>query len=73
MPESKTALPPSVHPSGLVLCRETTKPNPDEDPGAGIMKMMQKMYDEGDDDMKRTIKKAWFESQEKRNKEGDAF
>lgn len=34
----------------------------DEDPSAGIMKMMQKMYDEGDEDMKRTITKAWYES-----------
>ncbi|KAI6650927.1 Calcyclin-binding protein-like [Oopsacas minuta] len=33
-----------------------------DDPSAGIMKMMQKMYDEGDEDMKRTITKAWYES-----------
>ena len=33
-----------------------------DDPSASIMKMMQKMYDEGDDDMKRTISKAWYES-----------
>ncbi len=39
-----------------------------DDPGAGIMQMMQKMYDEGDDDMKRTLKKAWHESQEKKMK-----
>ena len=43
-------------------------PDKGEDPGAGIMQMMQKMYDEGDDDMKRTIKKAWHESQEKKMK-----
>ena len=29
--------------------------------------MMKKMYDEGDDDMKRTIAKAWTEGQEKKN------
>ena len=46
-------------------------PDKDEDPGAGIMKLMQKMYDEGDDEMKRTIKKAWHESQEKKMKTGD--
>ena len=27
---------------------------------------MKKMYDEGDDDMKRTIAKAWTESQDKK-------
>ena len=44
------------------------KPEPGEDPGAGLMQLMKKMYDDGDDEMKRTIKKAWFESQEKKNK-----
>ena len=34
------------------------------------MKLMQQMYDEGDDEMKRTIAKSWYESQEKRKKEG---
>lgn len=37
----------------------------DKDPTKGIMSMMKKMYDEGDDDMKRTIAKAWTESQNK--------
>lgn len=32
------------------------------DPTAGIMDLMKKMYDEGDDEMKRTIAKAWTES-----------
>lgn len=32
------------------------------------MKLMKKMYDEGDDEMKRTMSKAWSESQEKRAK-----
>lgn len=27
--------------------------------------MMQQMYDDGDDEMKRTIAKAWSESREK--------
>jgi calcyclin binding protein len=35
------------------------------DPSAGIMDMMKNMYDEGDEDMKRTIAKAWSESREK--------
>jgi calcyclin binding protein len=48
-----------------------SKPDKDEDPGVGLMKMMQKLYDEGDDEMKRTIKKAWHESQEKKMKGED--
>lgn len=29
------------------------------------MKMMKQMYDDGDDEMKRTIRKAWYEGQNK--------
>ena len=36
-----------------------------EDPSQGLMNMMKKMYSEGDDDMKRTIAKAWTESSQK--------
>lgn len=36
-----------------------------EDPSGGIMDLMKKMYDDGDDDMKRMIKKTWYESQQK--------
>jgi len=39
--------------------------NNEADPSASIMTMMKKMYDEGDDDMKRTISKAWTESRDK--------
>ncbi|XP_038063553.1 calcyclin-binding protein-like [Patiria miniata] len=35
------------------------------DAGTGMMDMMKKMYDEGDDEMKRTIAKAWTESRDK--------
>ncbi|KAK9497388.1 hypothetical protein O3M35_004719 [Rhynocoris fuscipes] len=35
------------------------------DPSAGLMNMFRKMYEEGDDEMKRTIAKAWTESREK--------
>ena len=43
------------------------KPSEDkeEDPGKSLMKMMKQMYDDGDDEMKRTIGKAWQESQQK--------
>jgi len=40
------------------------------DPSAGIMNMMKKMYDEGDEDMKRTIAKAWTEGQDKKGGAG---
>ena len=40
---------------------------PGEDPSQGLMKMMKKMYEEGDDEMKRTIAKAWTEGNQKRN------
>jgi len=39
------------------------------DPSAGIMNLMKKMYDDGDDDMKRMIKKTWYESQQKQKVE----
>jgi len=38
-----------------------------KDPNEGLMDLMKKMYDEGDDEMKRTITKSWSES---RNKTG---
>lgn len=46
------------------------KPSYDEnaDPGEGLMNMLKKIYSEGDDEMKRTINKAWTESQEKKLK-----
>ncbi|KAJ8985741.1 hypothetical protein NQ317_014394 [Molorchus minor] len=36
-----------------------------DDPTEGLMSLMQKMYEKGDDNMKRTIAKAWTESQDK--------
>lgn len=37
----------------------------DNDPNASLMNLMKKMYQDGDDEMKKTIAKAWTESQEK--------
>lgn len=48
--------------------------NPEEnaDPSDGLMSMLKKMYSDGDDEMKRTINKAWSESQDKKAKgDGD--
>lgn len=39
-----------------------------DDPNASMMNMMKQLYDEGDDEMKRTIAKAFVES---RNKTSD--
>jgi len=44
-----------------------------DDPSAGLMNMMKKLYNEGDEDMKRTIAKAWTEGQEKKNAPGMDF
>lgn len=36
-----------------------------DDPGAGLMKIMQSMYEKGDSETKRMIAKAWTEGQQK--------
>ena len=35
------------------------------DPNASIMNMMKKMYEEGDETMKKTIAEAWTKSKDK--------
>lgn len=52
----------------VVLFSLNSKPPVDDntDPSAGLMSMLKKIYSEGDDEMKRTINKAWSESQEKK-------
>ncbi|CAN0250365.1 unnamed protein product, partial [Lampetra planeri] len=47
------------------LDKEKPKMEEDVDPSEGLMKILKQMYDDGDDDMKRTISKAWVESREK--------
>ncbi|XP_078120454.1 calcyclin-binding protein [Sander vitreus] len=53
--------------------KDKDKPNIDEsaDPSDGLMTMLKKIYSEGDDEMKRTINKAWSESQEKKIRGGE--
>jgi len=48
--------------------KETKTPKMDEgaDPQESLMKMMKQMYDEGDDQMKQTIRKSWYESSQKK-------
>lgn len=53
--------------------KEKEKPAVDDnaDPSEGLMTMLKKIYSEGDDEMKRTINKAWSESQEKKLRGGE--
>lgn len=41
------------------------KEDEDQDPSKSIMTLMKQMYDEGDDEMKKTIAKAWTEARDK--------
>jgi len=43
------------------------------DPSEGLMNVLKKIYEDGDDDMKRTINKAWVESREKQAKGDTEF
>ncbi|XP_029310198.1 calcyclin-binding protein [Cottoperca gobio] len=53
--------------------KEKDKPEVDAnaDPSDGLMTMLKKIYSDGDDEMKRTINKAWSESQEKKIRGGE--
>lgn len=55
------------------ISRDKKLPKFDEkgDPQEGLMQMMRQMYEDGDDEMKRTIKKAMYESNQKRMGGGD--
>ena len=46
--------------------RNKPKMDADADPNASLMGMLKQMYEDGDDEMKRTLAKAWTESQDKR-------
>ena len=47
------------------LRQKSLPPDSDADPSEGLMNVLKKIYKEGDNDMKRTINKAWVESREK--------
>lgn len=46
--------------------KESEEKKAKDDPNTALMDMMKKMYDEGDDEMKRTISKAMWEAQHKK-------
>uniref|UniRef100_A0A2K5C6G4 Calcyclin-binding protein n=1 Tax=Aotus nancymaae TaxID=37293 RepID=A0A2K5C6G4_AOTNA len=56
-------------------CKEKEKPSYDTetDPSEGLMNVIKKIYEDGEDDMKRTINKAWVESREKQAKGDTKF
>ena len=59
-------------PDATYICHFSRRPKVDADksPDDGLMDMLKNMYDDGDDDMKRTISKAWSE-REKNGSPGD--
>uniref|UniRef100_A0A0B7AKY2 Calcyclin-binding protein n=1 Tax=Arion vulgaris TaxID=1028688 RepID=A0A0B7AKY2_9EUPU len=53
--------------------KKAPKYEDNEDPSSGITSMLKNMYDDGDDEMKRTISKAWYQSQTKQGAGAEAF
>ncbi|XP_034235203.1 calcyclin-binding protein [Thrips palmi] len=43
------------------------KYEPSDDPSSSIMGLLKQMYDDGDDEMKRTIAKAWASNQDQKS------
>ncbi|KAG3294545.1 CACYBP-like [Ictidomys tridecemlineatus] len=56
-------------------CKKKEKPSYDTktDPSEGLMNVLKKIYEDGDDDMNRTINKVWVESKEKQAKGDTEF
>jgi len=46
--------------------KEEDKMDPNSDPSAGLMSLMKKMYQDGDETMKREIAKAWTQANDKK-------
>ena len=61
----------SGHWADLEYKKPMVKPSPTgvdkEDPMSSVMGMMKDMYENGDDEMKRTIAKSWTESRAAQN------
>lgn len=56
-------------------CKEKDKPSytAETDPSEGLMNVLKKLYEDGDDNMKQTINKACVESREKEAKGNTEF
>lgn len=50
----------------MIQLTKEDKKQEEKDPSANIMGMMKKMYEEGDDNMKRTIAEAWTKANDKK-------
>ncbi|XP_053206102.1 calcyclin-binding protein-like [Panonychus citri] len=55
----------------VTVVDEKERPDDNADPSATLMSLMKKMYQEGDDEMKRTIAKSWYEAQQKKESDID--
>ena len=55
----------SVTPKKSLINKDDNEESKDTDAGDSLMKMMKNLYEEGDDDMKRTIAEAWSKSKDK--------
>lgn len=53
--------------------KSTKEKDAASDPAGGIMDMMKNLYEEGDEEMKRTIAKAWEESRTKKTSDFGAL
>lgn len=47
--------------------KKPPKYEPSDDPSSSIMGLLKQMYDDGDDEMKRTIAKAWASNQDQKS------
>ena len=67
---------PSKHwtdlkPKKSMLSKEAAEKS--KDPQGDLMSMMKEMYQNGDDEMKRTIAQSWTKSQDDRNEKKEAL
>ena len=53
--------------STQLLCRRPPPMGNNDDPNASLMGMLKNMYEDGDDEMKRSLQKAFYESQNKQD------
>ena len=56
-----------LKPKKSLVSQNKDKAEKSKDPKGDLMEMMKEMYQNGDDDMKRTIAQSWQKSQEERN------
>lgn len=55
----------AIAPKASLLKKKDEDSKGESEPGDSLMNMMKNLYEEGDDDMKRTIAEAWSKSKDK--------